>query len=83
VSYLVPAYPGFPGQNPESHKTVVVVVVSSYGELFIESHLFYPTPPLHLAPHCGWPRWNFAETFDFQKLESLCYRVLLFLWSYV
>ena len=24
---LVPAHPGFPGQIPQSHKTVVVVVV--------------------------------------------------------
>jgi len=24
---LVPAHPGSPGQNPESHKTVVVVLV--------------------------------------------------------
>ena len=26
---LVPAHPGFPGQIPQSRKTVVVVVVSS------------------------------------------------------
>ena len=26
-TFLIPAYPGSPEQNPESHKTVVVVVV--------------------------------------------------------
>ena len=30
-TFLVPAYPGSPGQNPESRKTVAVVVVSASG----------------------------------------------------
>ena len=31
----------------------------------------------------GWPRSNFAKIFGFRKLESLGYRVVLFVWSYV
>jgi len=34
-------------------------------------------------PRRGWPRSNFAEIFGTRKLESLGYRVVLFVWSYV
>ena len=35
-------------------------------------------PLLHLAPRRGLPRSNFAEIFGSRKLESLGYRVVLF-----
>jgi len=31
----------------------------------------------------GWPRSNFAEIFGIRELDSLGYRVVSFLWSYV
>jgi len=34
-------------------------------------------------PRMGWSRSNFAEIFCIRKLESLSYRVVLFVWSYV
>jgi len=40
----------------------------------------FDPPLLHLAPSQGWSRWNFAEIFGFRKLESLNYRVVLFVW---
>jgi len=44
----------------------------------------FDPPHLHLAPqYRWWPRSNFAEIFGIRKLESLGYRVVLFLWSYV
>ena len=39
--------------------------------------LTYPTPPW------GWHHWNFAEIFGISELESVGYRVAVFLWSYV
>ena len=43
---------------------------------------FWPTPPAFGARR-GWLRSNFAEIFGFRKLESLGYRVVLFVWSCV
>ena len=40
-------------------------------------------PHLHLSPHRGWFRSNFAMIFGMRKLEYLCYRVALLAWSYV
>jgi len=34
-------------------------------------------------PRQGWPRSNFTEIFGIRKLESLGYRLVLFVWSYV
>ena len=34
-------------------------------------------------PRRGWPRSNFAEMFGIRKLDSLGYREVLFVWSYV
>ena len=31
-------------------------------------------------PSRGWPRSNFAEIFGTEKLESVSYRVVLFVW---
>ena len=43
----------------------------------------FDPPQLHLVPHMGWPRSNFVEIFGNRKLQSLGYRVVLFVWSYV
>jgi len=43
----------------------------------------YNPPHLHLHPHRGWSRSNFAMNFGVRKLESRGYRVALFAWSYV
>jgi len=40
-------------------------------------------PHLHLVPLQGGPRSNFVEIFGVRKLESLGYRVVLFVRSYV
>jgi len=34
-------------------------------------------------PQYGLPRSNFAEIFSVRKLESLSYRMALFVWSYI
>jgi len=34
-------------------------------------------------PRRGWPQLNFVEIFGVRKLESLGYRVVLFMWSYI
>jgi len=44
-------------------------------------HLTYPTCMWHLRWGC--PRLSFAEIFGVSKLESLGYRVAVFMWSYV
>ena len=38
----------------------------------------FDPPHLHLAPPYGVSQSNFAEIFGFRKLESLDYRVVLF-----
>jgi len=38
---LVPAHPGFPGQIPQSRKTVVVVVVLFINSFYFSHFLFY------------------------------------------
>ena len=52
---------------------IYLVPFSSYSELFVAD--FNP-------PHL-WPRSNLAVIFGIRKLESLRYRVALFVWSYV
>jgi len=41
---LVPAHPGFPGQIPQSRKTVVCVCVSSYGKQMVQHTHFVDKP---------------------------------------
>jgi len=55
---------------------------SNYSKLFDESANFN-LPHLHLAFPLGWPCLSFAEIFGIGKLESVGYRVTLFVWSYI
>jgi len=65
-------------------ETMYLVLILRYSRLFVEIRRFWPTPPAFGA-HVGgdWLRWNFAEIFGVRKLESLGYREVLFVWSYV
>jgi len=52
---------------------------SSYNDLFVKSCRFN-TPHLHLAPTLGVTPLNLAEIFGIKKVESLGYRVALFVY---
>ena len=63
---------------------------SRYSRVICRRSLIFSRNSLILThPTCiwhsrrGWPRSNFAEIFGFRKLESLGYRVVLFVWFYV
>ena len=59
-----------------------ILPFSRYSRLFVKVADLDP-PHLHLAPPQGSSRSNFTEIFGTRKLESLGYRVVLFMWSYV
>jgi len=51
-----------------------------YSEILVENRCF-SLPHLYLAPRCGWSRWNFVKILGISKLQSLCHRMVLFMWS--
>jgi len=42
---------------------------------------FEPTAPIFGAAVGEWSRWNFMEIITIRKLESMSYRMALFMWS--
>jgi len=82
------AMPPFDRAHTTSYSTLIETMCLSFTDFEIQlvicrksPILTHPTCIWH--PRRGWPWSNFAEIFGNRKLESIGYRVVLFVWSYV
>jgi len=86
------AMPSFDRAHMTSYSTLIETICdyllpfSKYSPVVCWKSPILTHPTCISCPRRWWlrrPRSNFAEIFGFIKLESLCYRVVLFVWSYI